>query len=85
MFNDLVLPEKFQSLLDSGVSGIDIIHGFLKNLMYETEGKLEKFDYSTHEEYDDTVTRLQLEGYQEALGDLYNLTVAISFYEPKEK
>lgn len=80
MFNDLKLPEKFKSLLDSGVDGYDIVHGFCKELMVKTEERLSEYNDHENEEYEQTVNRLVLEGYMEALGDIYNLTYAIALH-----
>ena len=33
----MMLTEKIQKLVDAGISGTDILHGQLKNMMYEAE------------------------------------------------
>jgi hypothetical protein len=61
------------------VSGLDILHGHLKNLMYETEQSLLEYTDHENEEYDQTVDRLHLEGMLDAYVELYQLTYDLSF------
>ena len=61
------------------VSGLDIMHGDLKNLMYETEQYLAEYTDHDNEEYDQTVDRLHLEGMLDAYVELYQLTYDLSF------
>jgi hypothetical protein len=67
-----------------GESGTDILHGELKNMMYECEQVLipllENSDkLGSDEEYDDTVERLYNEGYMDALSAVYSLTYELAF------
>jgi hypothetical protein len=66
------------------VSGLDIMHGELKNLMLECEQVLiplleNSNTLGSDENYDDTVSRLYNEGYMDALTNLYQLTYDLSF------
>jgi len=75
------LEPRIQRLVDTGLSGTDILHGELKNMMYEAEQRYlplaEKAD--SDEEYEDTIERLMLEGYLDALAEVYTLTYNLSF------
>jgi hypothetical protein len=62
-----------------GESGTDILHGELKNLMYETEKALAKYTDHDNEEYDQTVDRLHLEGMLDAYVEIYALTYQLAF------
>jgi hypothetical protein len=67
-----------------GVSGLDIVHGELKNLMLECEQVLiplleNSNALGSDESYDDTVSRLYNEGYMDALTTVYQLTYDLSF------
>lgn len=84
MMNTLELEPRLQLAVDMGVSGTDILHGELKNLMYETEKVLiplldNSAKLGSDEEYTDTVDRLYNEGYMDALTHVYQLTYALSF------
>jgi|LakMenE18May11ns_1017448.scaffolds.fasta_scaffold9915729_4 hypothetical protein len=67
----LTLPPHLLKLVESGESGLNIMHGELKNLMLEQEQEIE--DSLQGEGHD-----LKL-GYMQALVDLYQLTYALSF------
>jgi hypothetical protein len=54
-----------------GESGTDILHGELKNLMLEAENKLERCDQNDEREW--------LDGYMQALTDIYKLTYDLAF------
>ena len=69
--NTLTLPTHLLKLVEAGESGLNIMHGELKNLMYEQEQHIE--DSLQGEGYE-----LNL-GYMQALEDLYQLTYALSF------
>jgi hypothetical protein len=69
--NNLTLEPRLQKLIDIGESGTDILHGELKNLMLEAETKLERCDQDDEREW--------LDGYMEALTDIYKLTYDLSF------
>lgn len=78
------LSERLQALVDMGESGTDILHGELKNMMYETEQVLiplleNSNELGSDEEYDDTVERLYQTGFMDALVMVYELTYALSF------
>lgn len=75
----LELPDNLQKQVDMGISGTDILHGELKNLMYEAENQLAEYTDHENEEYDQTVNRLHIEGYLDALVDVYQLTYALAF------
>ncbi len=61
------------------ISGLDIMHGELKVLMVDTENALAEYTDHDNEQFDQTVDRLHLEGYLDALSDLYQLTYQLSF------
>lgn len=65
------LEPRLQKLVDLGESGTDILHGELKNLMLEAETKLERCDQADEREW--------LDGYMQALTDIYKLTYDLSF------
>lgn len=73
------LDPRLQKLVDLGESGTNILHGELKNLMYETEKALAEYIDHDNEEYDQTVDRLHLEGMLDAYVELYQLTYALAF------
>jgi len=76
---DIGLPPHLQRMVNAGVSGLDILHGELKNLMLIDEQMLSEYTNQEDEEYDQTVNRLTLEGHLDALVELYNLTYELSF------
>jgi hypothetical protein len=76
---DIGLPPHLQRMVNLDMDGADIMHGELKVLMVETEKKLSEYTNQDDEQYDQTVDRLHLEGYLDALGDLYKLTYDIAF------
>ncbi len=75
------LPAHLQRLVDVGVSGLDIMHGELKNLMLIGEQDLahaqEAEDLSM--EAMDSMERTYAEGYLDALTFMYKLTYDLSF------
>jgi hypothetical protein len=75
------LPSHLQRMVDAGVSGLDIMHGELKNLMLMAEQELadaiEREDES--EEAMDSMVRTECEGRLDALVELYQLTYDLSF------
>ena len=82
--NNLTLAPRLQNLVDLGESGTDILHGELKNMMYECEQVLVPLlensnELGSDEDYDDTVSRLYNEGYMDALTTVYQLTYELSF------
>ncbi len=82
--NTTQLEPRLQKLVDLGESGTDILHGELKNMMYECEQVLVPLlqnsnELGSDEEYDDTVERLYNEGYMDALTAVYGLTYQLAF------
>jgi hypothetical protein len=78
------LDSRLQKLVDLGESGTDILHGELKNMMYECEKILVPLlensnELGSDEEYEDTVERLYNEGYMDALESVYALTYQLAF------
>lgn len=78
------LDPRLQKLVDLGESGTDILHGELKNMMYECEKTLlplleNSIELGSDEEYSDTVDRLYHEGYIDALSSVYLLTYQLAF------
>ena len=69
--NTTHLEPRLQKLIDLGESGTNILHGELKNLMYECERKLERCDQDDEREW--------LDGYMEALTEIYGLTYQLAF------
>jgi hypothetical protein len=74
---------RLQKLVDLGCTGLDIMHGELKNQMLEAEQELlnaqqieEDNDYSDAME---SMDRKYWEGFTEALSMVYNLTYDLSF------
>lgn len=83
MMNYTELEPRLQKLIDLGESGTDILHGELKNLMYEAEQELieaqrieEENDYSDAME---SMERKYWEGQCDALSHVYGLTYALAF------
>jgi len=78
---DIGLPPHLQRMVNSGVTGLDIMHGELKNLMLIGEQDLiraqEAEDKS--EEAMDSMERTYAEGYIDALTSMYKLTYDLSF------
>lgn len=77
------LDPRIQKLVDLGSSGTDIMHGELKNLMYEAEQQFieaqrieEENDYSDAME---SMDRKYWEGQLDALTEVYALTYNLSF------
>lgn len=62
-----------------GESGTDILHGELKNLMYQIEQSLSEYTDHDNEQYDQTVDRLHLEGQLDAYATVYQLTYELAF------
>ena len=83
MMNTTQLEPRLQKLIDLGESGTDILHGELKNLMYQAEQELieaqrieEDNDYSDAME---SMERKYWEGQCDALSHVYGLTYALAF------
>jgi len=79
MVNNDKLEPRLQKLVDMGESGTNILHGELKNMMYETEQALAEYTDHENEQYDQTVDRLHLEGQLDALTEVYVMTYNLAF------
>jgi hypothetical protein len=78
---DIGLPPHLQRLVNAGVSGLDIMHGELKNLMLIAEEQLSwalAVEKET-EEAMDSMARTKAEGRLDTLVELYKLTYDLSF------
>jgi len=75
------LPVHLQRMVDAEVTGLDIMHGELKNLMLLGEKELERTLIAEQEsgEAKDSMERTYAEGYLDALVSLYKLTYDLSF------
>ena len=75
------LPVHLQRMVDAEVTGLDIMHGELKNLMLLGEKELERTLIVEQEsgEAMDSMERTYAEGYLDALVSLYKLTYDLSF------
>lgn len=77
------LAPHLQKLVDLGESGTDILHGELKNLMYEAEKEYLEIEEEEREGgYSDamlSMDRTRAEGRMDALVDVYALTYQLSF------
>jgi len=78
---DIGLPPHLQRLVNAGVSGLDILHGELKNLMLIAEQELaEAIEVEEEsEEAMDSMDRTRCEGALDTLVQLYQLTYELSF------
>ena len=78
---DIGLPPHLQRMVNADVSGLDIMHGELKNLMLICEKELEKAQEieDESEEAMDSMERKYCEGFLDSLVALYNLTYQLSF------
>jgi hypothetical protein len=66
------LDPRLQKLIDMGESGTDILHGELKNLMYDTEQRLANADGADP-------AYPYLEGMLNAFVEVYALTYQLAF------
>ena len=73
-YKDTLLEPHLQKLVDLGESGTDIMHGHMKNLMYECETKL--LDIS---ELQDMPEYKYFSGRLDALTEIYIMTYNLSF------
>jgi hypothetical protein len=78
---DIGLPPHLQRMVNAGVSGLDIMHGELKNLMLIAEQDLaDALEQETlSEEAMDSMVRTRCEGALDTLVSLYDLTYQLSF------
>ena len=78
---DIGLPPNLQRMVNADVSGLDIMHGELKNLMLIAEqdltSALEQEELT--EEAMDSMVRTECEGRLDTLTELYKLTYDLSF------
>ena len=79
--DNVTLEPHLQRMVDAGVSGTDILHGELKNLMLMAEQWLEEATEIEDEsgEAMDSMVRTEATGRLDALVEVYNLTYALSF------
>jgi len=78
---DIGLPPHLQRMVNAGVTGLDIMHGELKNLMLIAEEQLawaQAIEDET-EEAMDSMERTEAQGRLDALVELYQLTYQLSF------
>ena len=73
-YKDTLLEPHLQKLVDLGDSGTDIMHGHLKNLMYDCETKLGEIGDS-----DNIADKFYHEGRLDALTEFYSLTYNLAF------
>jgi hypothetical protein len=77
------LDPRLQLAVSMGVSGTDILHGELKNLMLEAETEYLEIEKEEREGgYSDamlSMDRTRAEGRLDAFVEVYNLTYALSF------
>lgn len=71
-------PHLEKALEDLSIPLIDILHGHLKVEMLDVEQKLDEYTNHDDEQWDQTVDRLHLEGYMQALTNIYALTYNLS-------
>jgi hypothetical protein len=81
--DNLKLEPHLQRMVDAGVSGTDILHGELKNLMLMAEQQFTEIATQEEEEdYSDamlSMERTEAQGRLDAFGEVYALTYALSF------
>jgi hypothetical protein len=77
----LEIQPHLQKQIESGSSALDIMHGHLKELLYEAEQELENAQRveDETEEAMDSMERRYWEGQVDALSYLYSLTYQLSF------
>jgi len=78
---DIGLPPHLQRMVNAGVTGLDIMHGELKNLMLIAEQDLADAlaQEELSEEAMDSMVRTECEGRLDTLVELYQLTYQLSF------
>ena len=78
---DIGLPPHLQRMVNYGVSGLDIMHGELKNLMLIAEQELAEAIEVEEEsgEAMDSMQRTEATGRLDTLVELYQLTYQLSF------
>ena len=75
------LQPRLQKAVDMGISGLDIIHGEIKNIMLEAEEGLNiaQAEEDRTGEAMDSMDRKYWEGQLDALSIVYELTYKLSF------
>ena len=77
------LAPHLQRMVDAGISGTDILHGELKNLMLIAETEYLEIEKEEREDdYSDamlSMDRTRAEGRLDALGEVYALTYQLAF------
>ena len=77
------MDKRLQLAVDMRVSGLDILHGELKNLMLEAETEYIEIEKEEREgDYSDamlSMERTRAEGRLDALTEVYKLTYDLSF------
>lgn len=78
---DIGLPPHLQRMVNAGVTGLDIMHGELKNLMLIAEQQLTLAQEQEEEsgEAMDSMERKYWEGMLDAYTTVYKLTYDLSF------
>jgi hypothetical protein len=78
---DIGLPPHLQRMVNAGISGLDIMHGELKNLMLIGEQDLARAQEAEDLSFEamDSMERTYAEGYIDALTAIYKLTYDLSF------
>jgi hypothetical protein len=78
-----ILPPHLQKMIDAGVSGTDVLHGELKNLMLIAEQEFQEIAVEEEEGgYSDamlSMDRTRAEGRLDAFGEVYALTYQLAF------
>lgn len=78
-----MLPAEVQELVDRNLSGTDILHGYLKNALYEADQYLaEKVQIEEDNDYSDameSMERTYAEGYMDALIKVNSLVVDLTY------
>jgi hypothetical protein len=80
-YNTIELEPYIQKQVDAGLPGTDILHGALKNMMYEAEQMFiaaQDLEDKSGEAID-SMERKFWDGYLEALTNVYSLTYNLSF------
>ena len=77
----LELQPHLQKQIDAGSPGTDILHGHLKELLYEAETELELAQQQEDltEEAMDSMERKYWEGQVDAISYIYSMTYALAF------
>ena len=73
-YKDTLLDPHLQKLVDMNETGTDIMHGHLKNLMYDCETKLGEIGDS-----DNISDKFYHEGRMDALTEIYSMTYNLAF------